>query len=85
MYTNAWFAGYTFNLTCSVWVGFDSSTKSGKGYGGTLALPVWVDIMLAAQKEAIRQRHPYASRFGRAGRTRLPGIQSTGPFRLPVR
>lgn len=26
-YTNAWFAGYTSNLTCSVWVGFDSSTK----------------------------------------------------------
>ncbi|MFR4224507.1 MAG: penicillin-binding transpeptidase domain-containing protein, partial [Akkermansia sp.] len=51
-YTNAWFAGYTSNLTCSVWVGFDSSTKIlEKGYGGTLALPVWVDIMLAAQKE----------------------------------
>jgi len=61
-YTNAWFAGYTSNLTCSVWVGFDSSTKIlEKGYGGTLALPVWVDIMLAAQKEgypanAIRTR-----------------------------
>lgn len=51
-YTNAWFAGYTSNLTCSVWVGFDTSTKIlEKGYGGTLALPVWVDIMLAAQKE----------------------------------
>lgn len=61
-YTNAWFAGYTSNLTCSVWVGFDTSTKIlEKGYGGTLALPVWVDIMLAAQKEgypanAIRTR-----------------------------
>ena len=51
-YTNAWFAGYTSNLTCSVWVGFDSSTKIlEKGYGGTLALPVWVDIMLASRKE----------------------------------
>lgn len=51
-YTNAWFAGYTSNLTCSVWVGFDTSTKIlERGYGGTLALPVWVDIMLAAQKE----------------------------------
>ncbi len=43
-------------------MGFDSSTKIlEKGYGGTLALPVWVDIMLAAQKEgypanAIRTR-----------------------------
>lgn len=26
-YTNAWFAGYTSNLTCSVWVGFDTATK----------------------------------------------------------
>lgn len=61
-YTNAWFAGYTSNLTCSVWVGFDTSIKIlEKGYGGTLALPIWVDIMLAAQKEgypanAIRTR-----------------------------
>lgn len=61
-YTNAWFAGFTSNLTCSVWVGFDTSTKIlEKGYGGTLALPVWTDIMLAAQKEgypatAIRTR-----------------------------
>lgn len=61
-YTNAWFAGYTSNLTCSVWVGFDTATKIlEKGYGGTLALPIWVDIMLAAQKEgypanAIRTR-----------------------------
>ncbi|MEI3557546.1 MAG: hypothetical protein V8Q21_00005 [Akkermansia muciniphila] len=43
-------------------MGFDTSTKIlEKGYGGTLALPVWVDIMLAAQKEgypanAIRTR-----------------------------
>lgn len=61
-YTNAWFAGFTSNLTCSVWVGFDTATKIlEKGYGGTLALPVWVDIMLAAQKagyptNAIRSR-----------------------------
>ncbi len=51
-YTNAWFAGYSSNLTCSVWVGFDTATKIiEKGYGGTLAMPVWVDIMIAAQKE----------------------------------
>lgn len=61
-YTNAWFAGYTSNLTCSVWVGFDTATKIlEKGYGGTLALPIWTDIMLASQKEgypfnAIRTR-----------------------------
>ncbi len=61
-YTNAWFAGYTSNLTCSVWVGFDTSTKIlDKGYGGTLALPIWVDIMKAGLKEgypakAIRTR-----------------------------
>ncbi len=61
-YTNAWFAGYTSNLTCSVWVGFDTSSKIlDRGYGGTLALPIWVDIMKAGQKEgypanAIRTR-----------------------------
>lgn len=85
-YTNAWFAGYTSNLTCSVWVGFDSSTKIlEKGYGGTLALPGLGGHHAGRPEGGLpRQRHPHAARFGRTGRARLPGVQPTGPFRLPV-
>ncbi len=50
-YKDAWVAGYTSTLTCAVWVGFDIPKKTiDKGYGGTLALPIWVDIMKTADR-----------------------------------
>lgn len=56
-YTNAWFCGFTSSLTASVWVGFDrQKTIMDKGYGGTLALPIWVDIMKAAAREGYPQK-----------------------------
>lgn len=43
---DAWFVGYTSTLTCGVWVGMDKpQTIMDKGYGGSLALPIWVDFM----------------------------------------
>ena len=50
-FKDAWFAGYTSSLTCAVWVGFDQPKKTIQGgYGSTLALPVWVDIMKTADR-----------------------------------
>ncbi len=50
-FKDAWFAGFTSSLTCAVWVGFDSPQKTIQGgYGGTLALPVWVDVMKTADR-----------------------------------
>ena len=50
-FMDAWFTGYTSSLTCTVWVGFDTPKKiMDKGYGATLALPVWVDIMKTADR-----------------------------------
>lgn len=50
-FKDAWFAGYTSSLTCAVWVGFDSPKRTtNSGYGSTLALPVWVDIMKTADR-----------------------------------
>ncbi len=50
-FKDAWFAGYTSNLTCAVWVGFDQPKKTFQGgYGSTLALPVWVDVMKTADR-----------------------------------
>lgn len=51
-YHDAWFVGYTTSLTCGVWVGLDKpATIVPKGYGATLSLPVWVDVMKKAQPE----------------------------------
>ena len=45
-YRDAWFVGYTDKLTCGVWVGMDKpKTIMDRGYGSTLAVPVWADLM----------------------------------------
>jgi penicillin-binding protein 1A len=50
-FKDAWFAGYTSNLTCAVWVGFDTPKKTIQGgYGSVLSLPIWVDVMKTADR-----------------------------------
>ncbi|HSM86537.1 MAG TPA: PBP1A family penicillin-binding protein [Candidatus Limnocylindrales bacterium] len=44
---DAWFAGYTSNLLCVVWVGYDDYSDI-KLTGAVLALPVWTEFMKRA-------------------------------------
>jgi penicillin-binding protein 1B len=44
---DGWFVGYTPNLVCLVWIGFDENEDIGLT-GGEAALPVWVDFMKKA-------------------------------------
>jgi penicillin-binding protein 1B len=46
-YRDAWFAGFTPDLLCVVWVGFDDNTAVGLS-GTRAALPIWVDFMNVA-------------------------------------
>jgi penicillin-binding protein 1B len=46
-YRDAWFAGFTPDLLCVVWVGFDDNTPVGLS-GTRAALPIWVDFMRMA-------------------------------------
>jgi len=46
---DAWFAGYTTNLLCIVWVGNDDYTDI-KLMGGTTAAPIWAEFMKRAVK-----------------------------------
>lgn len=48
-FRDAWFLGFTSSLTCGVWVGLDHpETIMGRGYGSTLALPIWAKTMAKA-------------------------------------
>jgi len=48
---DAWFVGFNPTYTTGVWMGFDSKISLGKKeYGGTAALPVWMDFMSEALK-----------------------------------
>ena len=44
---DGWFAGYTPNLVCVVWVGFDDNSDI-RLTGADSALPIWSDFMSAA-------------------------------------
>jgi penicillin-binding protein 1B len=45
---DAWFAGFTPDLLCVVWVGFDDNTPTNLS-GAKAALPIWVEFMKGAQ------------------------------------
>ncbi len=55
-YRDAWFVGFTPQLSTSVWVGFYKterpmrSVNGRRGFGGTLAAPIWADFMRPALK-----------------------------------
>lgn len=47
--TDAWFIGFTPQLACGVWVGYDDHRSIGKKMtGGVVACPIWTDFMRAA-------------------------------------
>ncbi|MBU3055143.1 MAG: penicillin-binding protein 1A [Pseudomonas indica] len=49
---DSWFSGYNADLVTTVWAGFDQPESLGRNeYGGTVALPIWIDFMSAALKE----------------------------------
>ena len=47
---DGWFAGFTPNLVCAVWVGFDDGSQLGLT-GANSALPIWSDFMQFALNE----------------------------------
>jgi penicillin-binding protein 1B len=44
---DGWFAGFTSNLVCVVWIGFDDNHDLGLA-GGATAAPIWADFMIRA-------------------------------------
>jgi penicillin-binding protein 1B len=44
---DGWFIGYTPNLVCAVWIGFDDNRQLGLT-GAEAALPVWTEFMKSA-------------------------------------
>ena len=53
---DAWFAGFHPSLVTIVWVGFDTPSTLGRHeYGGTAALPIWMDFMRTQLKDLPHQ------------------------------
>jgi penicillin-binding protein 1B len=61
---DGWFAGFTSELVCVVWVGFDDNRELNLE-GARSALPVWAEFMKrAAQMPAYRDAKPFQAPAG---------------------
>jgi len=50
---DAWFSGYNRDVVTTAWVGFDNYTPLGiREFGGTAALPIWIDFMREALRDS---------------------------------
>jgi penicillin-binding protein 1A len=56
---DAWFSGYNRDVVTTTWVGFDSYTPLGRReFGGTAALPIWIDYMREALRDSPDRERP---------------------------
>jgi penicillin-binding protein 1A len=56
---DVWFSGYNQAVVTTVWVGFDNYTPLGrKEFGGTAALPIWIEYMRTALKDSPQVERP---------------------------
>ncbi|GAG21977.1 unnamed protein product, partial [marine sediment metagenome] len=51
-----WFAGFTADITCVVWLGFDDNSALKKATGSRLAAPIWMAFI-----ESIYQHMPWST------------------------
>lgn len=56
---DVWFSGYNRDVVTTAWVGFDDYSPLGrKEFGGTAALPIWIDYMRVALKDSPQLERP---------------------------
>ena len=56
---DVWFSGYNSDVVTSTWVGFDGYTPLGRReFGGTAALPIWIDFMREALRDSPERQRP---------------------------
>ena len=89
-YTDAWFVGYTPELSTAVWVGYPNATTSmtdvnslGPGFGGTLAAPIWRRLHGRRHRTATAAHSRCPRNTGRVSRT--SATTSTSGSRCPSR
>jgi penicillin-binding protein 1A len=56
---DAWFSGYVGTVVTTAWLGFDQNQPLGRQeYGGSAALPIWIDYMREATQGMPTQVRP---------------------------
>ena len=82
---DAWFVGFNQNVVSAVFIGFDRPRSMGRSaFGGTIALPVWVEYMRYALKgKPVVKLSVPAGIVQKSGEYFLKEYQSTNP-NLPL-
>jgi penicillin-binding protein 1A len=79
-FRDAWFVGYTANLTAGVWVGNDSDAPMKRAFGGTLPAEIWRKFMKTAHQGVPVQPLPGSDLIGYLMNQPQPGAQVSGGF-----
>ncbi len=79
IFTDAWFFGFTPDIVCGIWTGYDENVTLGpKKSGAVMAVPIWTEFMKRAT-EGI----PSSSFLAPAGINFVPIDKNTGKRALP--
>lgn len=82
---DAWFSGYNADYVTTVWVGFDQPETLGRReYGGTAALPIWMNFMGAALKDKPAHAPAEPEAFSACASTRSAGARHRRAPRMPT-
>ena len=57
-YRDAWFLGFTRQMTTGIWMGNDDNSPMNEVTGGLLPADVWKEFMTAAHKDLSREDLP---------------------------
>jgi len=75
---DAWFTGYTPDILCTVWVGFDDAkTLGSRETGARAALPIWLYFMKEATKDKPANGFPMPAGLTLARIDRETGLLAT--------
>lgn len=75
---DAWFIGYTPDILCAVWVGFDDARSLGpREQGAKAALPIWLYFMREATKDKPSEGFPMPPGITLARIDRKTGLLAT--------
>lgn len=78
-FRDAWFAGYTPQVTCTVWVGFDLPATIFEGaFGSDLAGPIWAQVV-----DWVHRRDPGDKLLPPFGLKKVQVCPSTGALAAP--